>query len=228
MKNCEMCGVVFWATPYHNVRLCSRACAAKSRRGRKTIQQTCANCGKEFSAAPSEVKRGGAKFCSQQCSYGSRLIPPSIPCEQCGNKFHKSPSTINSGKGKFCSRECFDKFRLMTPEEHLAKYTTKTEGCWYWTGPVAGATSGGIPYGRATVRIEHHGKRAYIRAHRLSWQVNFGDIPPGLFVCHHCDNPLCVSPDHLFLGTHMDNVRDAMSKGRFPGNKVSRGISAIP
>lgn len=79
----------------------------------------------------------------------------------------------------------------------------KTEGCWLWTGRRDGAG-----YGQIFVQ----GRR--IGVHRLSWLLNCGEIPEGLFVCHHCDVPLCVRPDHLFVGTHDDNMRDAAIKGR--------------
>lgn len=68
-----------------------------------------------------------------------------------------------------------------------------TEGCWDWLG---GQDNG---YGR------FDGKRA----HRLMWEAANGPIPPGLFVLHHCDNPPCVRPTHLYVGTKKDNARDA-------------------
>ena len=79
----------------------------------------------------------------------------------------------------------------------------KSDGCWIW---------------RASKLKDGYGQfRAYYRswaAHRFAWRLEFGEIPKGLFVCHHCDTPACVRPDHLFLGTARDNNQDASTKGR--------------
>lgn len=61
-----------------------------------------------------------------------------------------------------------------------------------------------------------------VSAHRYCWTIHFGAIPKGKWVCHHCDNPPCCNPSHLFLGTPSDNTRDMLRKGRRPSRKGTK------
>jgi hypothetical protein len=81
-------------------------------------------------------------------------------------------------------------------------------GCWLWTGAKKNPGSRSLAYGWVT----YGGKQ--MNAHRASWLIHNGEIPSGLFVCHKCDVPHCVNPEHLFLGTSSDNMKDMWNKGR--------------
>lgn len=85
--------------------------------------------------------------------------------------------------------------------------------CWTWTGKV---DKGG--YGRIISKT-----KGTTKAHRLSWMLFNGSVPDGLCVLHRCDNPRCVNPSHLFLGTNLDNIEDRNNKGR---SKGARGESS--
>lgn len=84
----------------------------------------------------------------------------------------------------------------------------KTSGCWEWT-----ASLNQHGYGNLPSRIGAAGKNELL-SHRVSWIINIGPIPDGADVLHQCDNPKCVRPDHLFLGTHAENMKDMKNKGR--------------
>lgn len=100
----------------------------------------------------------------------------------------------------------------MDAERFWAKVDRSGE-CWVWTGPKHSAGYG---------LLRFNGKQ--ISAHRLAWQLVGGQIWPGLCICHHCDNPPCVRPEHLFIGSHRDNMRDR----RYKNQARLTGIASPP
>jgi len=123
----------------------------------------------------------------------------------------KGYAVSNTCRNKLCVRP--DHLQLI-PMNELMRTTAadirfwskvdKTGDCWLWT-----AAQNRHGYGDFYVSRTFH-----TMAHRFSWALHYGPIPEGLFVCHRCDTPLCVRPDHLFVGTTQDNMADMMRKGR--------------
>lgn len=88
-------------------------------------------------------------------------------------------------------------------------------GCWLWTG-----STFRLGYGRINLNYKIRS------AHRVSWEAHMGKIPVGLHVLHRCDCPPCVNPEHLFLGTHLDNMKDKCRKNRSPSFAGDRNPAA--
>lgn len=104
--------------------------------------------------------------------------------------------------------------------ERLAHYSLRNPmtGCDEWQ-----ASRMNSGYGQTWTIV--NGRRTMTGAHRVSWEHHFGPIPGGLFVLHKCDNKICIRPDHLFLGTQMDNTKDKIKKGRhLHGQKIWNAI----
>lgn len=134
------------------------------------------------------------------------MTRPAKPCDDCG-RLTSTPKTLRC-------RPCHHEHLRAQAVVDFWDRLDRTSDCWVWTGDLD-------PNGYGRVRWQ----RKHIRAHRLAWAWTNGPIPAGLFVLHRCDNPPCVRPDHLFVGTNADNMRDMVAKGRF-GDRALRGSTS--
>lgn len=155
----------------------------------------------------------------------------SHPCERCGRAFWLTPSLARKGR-KYCSQPCYAASMVVPLIDRFWARVEKSkdpDGCWLWRGAMDRTTGYGViglprtgePAGTRTSRC--------VGAHRLSWEIHHGPIPPDMFVCHDCDRSYpvgstayrrCVRPEHLFLGTRGDNMRDMHAKGRAYGGQT--------
>lgn len=138
-------------------------------------------------------------------------------CEKCGSDFYKYRKCL-----RFCSRKCsgFTKRRSYDDsynneiKERLIKNSEicKNTGCWNWKRYKSPIGRGNLWFKGRTVLVS-----------RVSYSVFNSDIPICLLICHTCDNPSCINPDHLFLGTNADNCRDREMKNRgAKGEKIKK------
>ncbi len=180
----------------------------------------CHSCKKNFSIERYRLKDDKPKYCSPACWYKRPSIKKEckgkhmdklVVCSYCKNEFHPWVVSEKRGNGKFCSRGCVTsntnkvlaKKSIEIFYKNVLMPNNKNE-CWIWQKQKTSR------YGKMTV----NGIKS-IGAHRFSYEYFNEEIPDGMFVCHHCDQPKCVNPKHLFLGTPQDNVDDKMRKGRF-------------
>lgn len=125
-----------------------------------------------------------------------------VVLHRCGNRLCVRPSHLYAAPKESSARN--------PPSDPVARFWAKVkrspgQRCWLWQG-------GGHPFGYGQLHLG--GGSRHVLAHRYSWELAFGKVPRGRYVLHYCDNPKCVRPDHLFLGTQRDNVADMVQKGR--------------
>lgn len=135
-------------------------------------------------------------------------------CERVADAYH-----LRSGLVQSCG--CFRREQLAiynvavsraaaaaTPDRFMVSFKKHDgpDGCWVWTRHFFDDG-----YGKFKGPGPDH---KTLQAHRYAYELFVGPIPEGMLVCHKCDNPPCVRPDHLFIGTHIDNIKDCIAKGR--------------
>lgn len=171
------------------------------------IVKPCAACGKDMFLKPSHSFQ---KFCSLACRSAGHFEIRT--CPECSVPFRVELNRALANRGEFCSRKCQRLANL--PEKRFWKKVNKDGQvpvhvpelgpCWVWICSVDELWYGFF-------RVSNH--ESMRKAHRASWIMAHGD-PGTLLVLHKCDNPSCVRPDHLFLGTNQDNCDDKFRKGR--------------
>jgi hypothetical protein len=128
-------------------------------------------------------------------------------CEWCLKEYSVKLTLVKQGRSLFCSKSCanFNRWKDR-PKAHEILFKNiniaSENDCWVYKG--------NIKRGYGSIYSNGH----CIGAHRVSYQYHKGEIPESMFICHACDNKLCVNPKHLFIGTPLDNMRDKIQKGR--------------
>ena len=139
-----------------------------------------------------------------------------VSCRNCGKSFDKKKAEIKRTKNNYCSKSCKGDFLVKQNDSQFYKKAVFNGDCLEWT-----KSKNKDGYG-----IVRYNKKIML-AHRVSYMKSKGDIGESEMVCHKCDNPSCINPDHLFLGSHADNMEDMRVKGRKWAKLTFDDVAAI-
>jgi hypothetical protein len=161
----------------------------------------------DYLVAPLQ-SQGSWHFANGSASLRSGVTLPKMICRLLKRPYEGYATKVDGD----CLNNCCDNL-LCTSQERFENKVVKTPLCWCWVGA--------SQHGRGVFKYKGRDRKAP----QVAYMLYTGEIPAGLFVCHTCDNPMCVNPDHLWLGTAKDNMRDCVSKKRHLfGKKSPRAI----
>lgn len=173
--------------------------------------KNCEICGTEYQIKTSAADK--SRFCSRKCQSAAKNRKVEKTCPRCSAKF--TVPRCHENRQKYCTKAC----RVDPVSRFWDNVEKQPDGCWIWKGTKAGAGYGALKVNSVMVS-----------AHRFSWELHHGEnLSRETYLCHRCDTPLCVNPEHLFKGDAAVNTADRDAKDRqAKGKKIGVSKLTVP
>jgi len=173
------------------------------------LNRTCKTCQTALTTL-NAVKKGSKYFLSlcKPCKskYNTKKMTGNPKRQAYMRKYIREKGIVKQYPCETCQTLCYKKYAraFCNSECRFWAYVDKSGDCWIWTGYKTQTGYGKLCFNSNKV----------VTASRVSYELFYGPIQPGMLICHSCDNPSCVNPNHLWQGTHMENMMDMVEKGR--------------